>query len=838
MKKIFCLIISAIYILTVLTLNVYAEDYTVYDESKQKSDFFLLQELSIINGLDYESLNTTDTVSKSTLINYLVNIISNEGADVAYNKEILKKAESWGLIVSADDIKEDQILVADEAVAMAVRVLGYDIVAKEGGYPQGYYNIAHQEGLLKGLELNGNVTYAQMIELLRNLIEAEHPEIEMNSYGNTLNTSSTWPVLEYYRDIYCIKGVVTANSDTSLYSTTGVGKGLVTIDGNAYDAGESNAADLLGHRVKAYIQRDKSDEDKILYVVDISNNELVIDADLVESVSDDCRTIQYYQNKNSTRTKRIKISADAAFMLNGVAYADCKPSDFIREGTKIVIVENKSGEYNFVNLIYAETMIASAVSTSLQTITNEYQFEGVIKKLDLSDLNDEEYSIYKDGKTVSLADIAIGDVLSVYRTETGKVKIEAQANAFEGKVSSCSSEDVTIDGTEYELSELYQIALKNNESAAQKIESGVSYTFRLNANGNIISASFLPMDNLTYGYVTRIWEDEELDERGIKIFLSDGSWQNYEFADKVKWNGKRVKTNTLINNDEILASIPGLVGINFDKDKQINVLETPIEYHKSLDPKRLNTTGEQTYTYRWNGYTFSNYYYMSPNTTVFIIPDDPEAEQSNYRVSSGSSAFWSGRTYKFIGYNRDEYYNLDMVVSKRSIKDIQEVDSDYFMIRGKGVTLDDNDEVSDYIKVASRSYAGVTFVGKQGLFDTLDEGDLIKVHFDAAGKIDNYELIVAANGEHDKYLPPDSDRDGGSSIVRGFAEKTDPATGSIIIDTESQMCFKANPNQPVLFYDGNEVSLEPFSCIERGDYLAIGLESSAVSMVVVYRDNL
>ena len=73
MKKIFCLIISAIYILTVLTLNVYAEDYTVYDESKQKSDFFLLQELSIINGLDYESLNTTDTVSKSTLINYLVN---------------------------------------------------------------------------------------------------------------------------------------------------------------------------------------------------------------------------------------------------------------------------------------------------------------------------------------------------------------------------------------------------------------------------------------------------------------------------------------------------------------------------------------------------------------------------------------------------------------------------------------------------------------------------------------------------------------------------------------------------------------------------------------------
>ena len=143
-----------------------------YDETKLNSDFLLLQELSIINGLDYESLNTTETVSKSTLINYLVNIVSNEGADADYNKEILKKAESLGLIVSADSVNDNQILSADEAVAMSVRVLGYDAVAVESGYPQGYYNIAYRENLLKGLELKGNVTYAQMIKLLRNLIEA------------------------------------------------------------------------------------------------------------------------------------------------------------------------------------------------------------------------------------------------------------------------------------------------------------------------------------------------------------------------------------------------------------------------------------------------------------------------------------------------------------------------------------------------------------------------------------------------------------------------------------------------------------------------------------------
>lgn len=296
-----------------------------------------------------------------------------------------------------------------------------------------------------------------------------------------------------------------------------------------------------------------------------------------------------------------------------------------------------------------------------------------------------------------------------------------------------------------------------------------------------------------------------------------------------------MKENTLINNDEILASIPGLVGINFDKDKQINVLETPVKYHKNLDPKRLNTTGKQTYTYRWNGNTFANHYYMTSETIVFIIPDDPNADESNYRVSTGTSAFWANRAYEFIGYNRDEYYMLDLVVNKRSITDIQEVEGDFYMIKEKGVTVDDDDEVSDYIKVASKDYAGVTFIGKRGMFDSLDDGDLIRVHFDATGKIDNYELALDADAEQTRYLPSDSDRDGSSSLVRGFAVKTDAASGNIIIDTEEELCFKADPSQPVLVFDGRNVNVESFSSIEPGDYLGLCLATSAVSQIVVYK---
>ena len=133
MRKLLCLIISAMFVLSAVSVN--AEEYAA---DKQNADFLILRELGIINGLNYDSLNVNDTVSKSTFANYLVNIIQNEGAGASYNKETLKKAEGLGLIVSADDIKEDQILTADEAVAMAVRVLGYDAVAAESGWAQGY----------------------------------------------------------------------------------------------------------------------------------------------------------------------------------------------------------------------------------------------------------------------------------------------------------------------------------------------------------------------------------------------------------------------------------------------------------------------------------------------------------------------------------------------------------------------------------------------------------------------------------------------------------------------------------------------------------------------------
>lgn len=841
MKKLLCLMISVI--LALSTTVIYAAGG---ETEKSDADLLLLQELNILCTEENETVTMGAEVSKSTFVNCLVNLVANEAYGLAYSSEALKKAENLGIIVSAADVDSSQILTSDEAVVMAVRVLGYEIAAAESVYPYGYYKIARQEGLLSGVSLDGNVTYAQMIELLKNLLGAEHPQIVIRGEGNNLDTRNKQPVLQYYRDIYCVKGLVTANGLTGLYSEGGIRKGHVSIDGAIYKDESRNAAELLGHRVEAYIKSEKSGDDAVVAVVDLAEKELTIDVELVETVSDDCRVIEYYADKNSNKTKKASIAADAAYLLNDILYTDYRKEDFSREGTSIVLLDNNNdGSYDLVRLIYAETMVVSSVSVSSEAVYGEYQFEGALAKLDLSEYVKENIFIYKDGAEVSLSAISAGDVLSVYRAGSGensKIKILAESNAFNGKVEECNEAEKTVlvNGEEYKFSELYQLALKNNSPMARKMELNVTYTIRLDANGKIVSAATLSDDGVIYGYAAKMAKSASAFDSisKVKMFLTDGTWQIYEFAEKVTWNGEsgRLKGSEIASNENILAAVPGVIGVKLNNEGKINVLETPIAYYDGIDPARLNTIGEKRYTYRWNGPTWSNHYYMTGATTVFIIPEEEDALDSDYRIGSATSGF-NNWEYTFTGYNRDEYYMLDMIVHKKKVSSIREVTGSYYMVKGVGTSIDENGEIVDSVSVASTTYASVTFQGETGLFDSLESGDLIRLHFDSTGKADNCALVVDANAEKVKRLPNDDERDGSASLVTGFVKKTEPSSGRILLDTVEEMAFKTNPSTSVMVYDGarDRITVEPFGSIEPGDYLAICMSGSGVSQVVVYK---
>lgn len=807
----------------------------------------LLEGLDIVCGLSEDKLEKP--ITKSTFINYVLNIASENKHTDYYDEDVIFNAEQMGIISSAAGVSKNDILSANEAITIAVRILGYELRAKEsGGYPAGYMNVAMHLGLLDGVTFDEKVTYSQAIALLGNVIECDYSQYTTNRNGDIVTYDSSVNVLDHYRNIYFVKAVITADDESDLFSDTELGKGFVKVGDEVCYEGDSNAKDLLGHYAHVYLKETKDGVDEVIYADDKAKETFVLEADNIEKVEDDLCMVEYYKDKTSSRVYKLQIASDAAFALNGVSNPGCSEKDFTKAGAIITFVDNDGdNEYDFVNIESYDTMIISGISFSSMKIYNEYTFDESLATLDLSEYDEDKIHIFKNDDEIELSELAKGDILSVFKTPKGtdgRIEIYAKSNQFNGTVESISiideeNQQVVIDGTTYELSKLYIGANKNNETIARTLKPGISYIFGCDRNGKIIFAKTIQSDDIVYGYVVKMFETQDTGEPEVrfKMFMEDGSWNTYILAEKLKWNGtKMLKSSEVYEMSEITAKIPGLVGIRLNNEGRISVLETPLEYTSDIDIDRLNTIGELTANYRYNGTTFSNYYYMTSQTKVFIIPEDINADESFYEIGTNTS-FKSDNSYTIEGYNRDEYYVLDMVVSKRNTDTIQTVGDTLYMVRDVGVKYDDEHGVLPFINVASNTYAGVSLLGEEGAFDGIKEGDLIKIHMNSVGLIDNCSVIYSVSSGIKKTLPTVNERHSASSVVTGLVEKIDVSGGKMLVETAQEMAFMVSASTPVIIYDAQnrEVSVGNLNDIEKGDLVNVSLSRSLVNMLAIYK---
>ena len=840
-KKIIYLMLSVMLSFSLMCRIAYGAETTVNSQSE------LLQGLDIVCGLNESKLDKP--IPKSTFINYALNITGENKYSDYYDENILSIAEGMGIISDASAVSKNDTLSDNEAIAIVVRLLGYELMAREsGGYPSGYINVASQLGLLNGVNFDGSVTYSQSVKLLANATECDYSKYVISPNGNIITYRDDVNVLEYYRKFYSVKAQITADDESDLFGSQGMGKGCVKVGETIYDEGTSNAKELLGHYAKVYIKETGDGTDVVIYADDKSKKTFILNAEDIESIEDNVCVIKYYKNKASARISQAKIAQDAAYALNGVSYPQCSEADFKKEGTIINLVDNDGdGKYDFVNLESYDTMLVSAVSVSSMKIHNEYTFDEGMRILDLSKYNEEKIHIFRNDDRIALAEIKNGDILSVFTTPKGvdgEIRIYVQDNQFEGIVESYSGNNTenpqaVIDGNVYEISELYIRANQNNEKSARSLKPATSYIFGCDRSGRIIFAKTIHNDEIMYGYAVKMFKnnDDGDDEIMLKMFMDDGSWVKYTLADKLKWNGRGgINSLSAYNNSEINASIPGLIGIKLDKEGEISVMETPIAYTSGVDRERLNTTGEVTANYRYNGTTFSNYYYMTSKTKVFIVPQDGSSDESFYAIGTNTS-FKSDNSYTFEGYNRDEYYVLDMVVSKREIDTIQTVGDTLYMVRDVGMRFDEEHGVVSFINVASETYAGVSLYGEEGVFDDVREGDLIKIHTNSNGLIDNCSVIFAISNGVEKLLPTVNERHSASSVVKGVVEAIDFDGGKLLVDSAEEMAFMVSATTPVLIYDADckSVTVGNLNDIEKGDFVNVSLSRSLVNILAVYK---
>ncbi len=843
-KRIIILILSAIF--TLCPISTYAADTQTNDELK----FSLLQSPDIICGVNYDEALLEKEITKSSYINFIMNIASDKKYANFYDEESLQNAQSMGLIVSADGVGENDTLSLNEAVTIAVRLLGYELDAQNGGgYPNGYLSVANAHSLLDAVEYGDKITYSQAVKILYNITEADCSTYRLTEGGHLMNYSESVNALEFFRKIYRVKGIVTDNGESGLYTTSGITEDYVKIEKETYLKGNSGADKFLGHYVIAYVKEDDV-TDEVMFIWDKTKSIIRIDAENVSSVTENLTVLKYYENEESTRLTSIEIKPEASFMLNGATYPDCTEADFKKEGTTIALIDHDGDEaYDVVNLESYDTIIVEAVSVSAKKIYNEYTFNADTKELDLSDYDDEDILIFQNGEKASLSDIETGDVLTVFKVPNGRegrIKIYIGTESVEGVVETYSESDseIVVGSKTYEISDLYKKAREKNDSAAKAISVGTQYIFRMDKDGRIVFVIRGASDDITYAYLDKFTPSYDTGELiyYISLFTEEGVWENRALAEKVKVNGTTRNQEKADINGEITACVQkDIIGVKFNQKGEVSYIETPTDYYEGIDTSLLNRdTGVSGKTYRYNDTTFSNYYYMDGNTKVFIVPNDNTGDKSLYRIGTNYS-FKSNSTPsgKLTGYNRDEYYNLDMVLWSSSTTNIKTVGTTLYMVKKKGVRANSDDEVVPYVNVASETYAGVSFDGEahgSGL-ENADVGDVIQIHINSQGRIDNCELFYDLSSNDTTKKAVTGSLGGEDYAVQGFVRKKDVSEGMILVDTVSEIAFKLSPSKSVLIYDNetDEVRVGTINDIELDDFVVVNLTKNQTSMVAVYK---
>jgi len=843
-KRIFLLVLSAI--LLICPISTYAADTQSVEEQK----FTFLEALDIICGLEYDDSLLQREITKAGYINFIMNIAADKKYTDYYDESSLQFAQDMGLIASKDSIDENDTLSVNEAATIAIHLLGHELEAQnKGGYPSGYLAAASSHNLLKGVTRNGNLTYAHVINLLYNITEADCSKFRLVGKNNILNYSEAVNALEYFRDIYQVKGVVTDNGESSHYDDSGVVDDEVKIGENVYLKGNSKIDKLLGHYVIAYV-KEGDDEDEVVYAWDKTKSIVTIDAENVESVTGNLTVLSYYREKDGRTVKNIKIKPDAAFMFNGIAFSGITEDNFKKEGTNIIAIDyDGDNDYDFVNLESYDTIIVEAVSVSSKKIYNEYTFDAGLRELDLSDYDEEDITFYKNGEKANITDIEMGDVLTVFRgpnVMSGKIDIYINNDSIEGFVRGFSQVDgeITIDDKKHEVSDLYLKAVAENDSSAKTISLGNKYIFKTDKDGKIVFVIATSGDEWIYAYPVSYKPYYDLEDYYImNFFTEDGTWEKKRLAEKVRVNGVTRKFDNYDINGEITASLKkDIIGIKYNNKGEISHIQTPTDYHSGIDTELLNRDKNVNgKTFRYNDTTFSNYYYMDGNTKVFIVPSDDTDNKSLYRIGSNYS-FKSNNTPSgtVTGYNRDEYYNLDMVLWSSKATDIQTVGTTLYMVKKKGIRVNADDEAVPYVDLASETYAGVSFEGtyeNSGL-ENVEAGDMIQIHINSDGYVDNCTVLYDLSAEDTDKKAIKGSLGGEDYTIQGFVSKKDCEKGRILVDTTQEVAFKLPASKPVLIYGGEEmekVDIGTIDDIDRGDFVVVNVVKNQTSIVAVYK---
>lgn len=557
-------------------------------------------------------------------------------------------------------------ITLNDASAMIVRLLGYETEVQRLT-PGNYLPKAYELGIIAGSTKAGageSITWTDAVHMIYNALDTQMMIRIVNGSTDTLTTKEDVNPLTYYLKCDVTEGIITANSRTRLDSPEESAIGTVTLGGVSYSAGETNAEDYLGYRVKLYY--DDSDSNyEAKAVIPYRTNTRHIEADDIDRYTN--QLITYYPDEyNAYKRETAKISRTADFIYNTTAYPGYTKDDILIDDGYIDLIDNNDdGTFDVIMVSEFKSYVAEAVYKT----GNAVYLRGIQGSVSLDEKDFSSLRFFDaDEEPATFGDINEQSVVTFVKDKTGRyLDVYICDNRLSGTITAVSEDRVEID----------YIPREYNKSFYEKLKTlGSSFVgeFLLDFRGRITGTTEEVSTSMRYGYYSALYtpEDDETDVN-IRIFTTDAKLEDFKAADRLTVDGEGMKKEDLMSDSRFILSSGNtkynlqLIKYTTNAEGKVNsiITEYSPQSTKLSDDEKITKVNLSGIKYKAGTKIFVKKTYLTNNTLVFKVPSQNSTDFPLKAYSLNKETFADNVSYDDIyAYDIDDGGEAKVIVRR------------------------------------------------------------------------------------------------------------------------------------------------------------------------------
>lgn len=837
MKKILCAVLMLSMLFTSVIVNAYPD---VEENTYANEAITVLSDLGILNGFEDGTFKPEDTITRAQMAKVICRCLGYEEVSLGETVFTDVASEHWaaGYINIAYGLKiingngdgtfsPENSVTYEQALKMIVCALGYEpMAASKGGWYQGYLTVASNLGITN--EVNGKVGEAASRSAvacaLYNAFDVQL--MDQNSYrfdGQEEYTKINDTILSKYLKIKKYEGVVTEVP----YSKKDTDTSEITLSNAFYEEYEDgslekfevksitadctnikNINSYLGKKVTAYIGEDSRNNIVYSIVEEINSNDVftITAKDLIE---DNSIGYIYYQTEKSNKDQKITIDNKNLIVLRNFEEDFTKienTNDLISlikgtkadvNGTVTFISNDNNKKYNVIVITTYD--LAPAVIENIDVDDGIYSFNcyiGDIEDIDIED-NDLFISIIKDGKEVSIKDLAVGDTVSAIGEDNFRllyVSSKTVNGTVTGKYEENGKQHVTINDTDYIVSSYYTDAIDFEEG-----------TFYLDVENEIVYHDVEKVtNNSKYGLITAFGKDFGLNgSYQVEVVFINGKKGQYNLSSNVKYgdtSGDEEVYNKIINETfsdraEPLDLINSVYEISLKGDDSVSKITKVTNSTKEVTNKKFDIDSMSYGPID-----------IDKNTTIFVVDDKDKVQLSDVTVGKAIDYFidGEGEDFKLYPFNTKSYGDITTFIIGYNVINNVSKDSDSLIISNiMTKRIESIDEEGYVIKgIQGGKTIEYTFYDEDNDYDpsTLEAGDVILVGKEINGIISEYRILY----DVDTNLTPDENLVKDCTSIVGTVSDVTNSKIYLVDGTEDGVPMKSSANYTLVDMTNNK----------------------------------